>query len=119
MSVSRKTAEVEFGLTDTAVHIPTSRRVAREISFEPPSYHLSEFDEIFKRTFDIFFCLVALTVFAIPMAVIALAIKLESRGPIFYRQERVGLNGKTFKMWKFRSMRVDAEKNSSVGWTVE
>ncbi|HVV26470.1 MAG TPA: TIGR03013 family XrtA/PEP-CTERM system glycosyltransferase [Rhizomicrobium sp.] len=47
---------------------------------------------------------------------VAVAIKLESRGPVFYRQERVGLNGRIFRVWKFRSMRVDAEKDGVPRW---
>ena len=53
---------------------------------------------------------VALAVLAVPMAVIALAVKLDSPGPVFYRQERLGKNGKAFQLVKFRSMRTDAEK---------
>ena len=45
------------------------------------------------------------------MLVTALAIKLESKGPVFYRQERVGFNGRLFNVVKFRSMRTDAEKD--------
>ena len=48
------------------------------------------------------------------MAVTALLIKLDSRGPIFYKQERIGKNGRTFVLMKFRSMRVDAEKSGPV-----
>ena len=44
----------------------------------------------------------------------AILIRLESRGPIFYRQERVGKNGRTFMLMKFRSMRLDAEKDGPV-----
>jgi exopolysaccharide biosynthesis polyprenyl glycosylphosphotransferase len=43
-------------------------------------------------------------------------VKLSSPGPIFYRQERCGLNGKVFKMLKFRSLRVDAEKETGPVW---
>jgi exopolysaccharide biosynthesis polyprenyl glycosylphosphotransferase len=64
-----------------------------------------------KRIFEIVFS-ISLLLFTLPlMVVVAIAIKLESRGPIFYKQERVGLNGKIFSIYKFRSMRVDAEKN--------
>ena len=62
-----------------------------------------------KRAFDIVSCSCALVVCAIPMAVIAVAIKRDSPGPVFYKQERLGLNGKPFILVKFRSMRVDAE----------
>jgi sugar transferase (PEP-CTERM system associated) len=52
------------------------------------------------------------------MLLTAIAVKLDSRGPIFYTQERVGKNGRTFHMIKFRSMRTDAEKNGAV-WATE
>lgn len=65
----------------------------------------------FKRTFEIVFS-IALLLFTLPVLVLtAIAIKLESPGPVFYKQERVGLNGKTFNIIKLRSMRTDAEKN--------
>jgi sugar transferase (PEP-CTERM system associated) len=48
--------------------------------------------------------------------VVALLIKLDSKGPVFYRQERVGLDGRTFKLWKFRSMRTDAEADGVARW---
>ncbi|HEX3558996.1 MAG TPA: TIGR03013 family XrtA/PEP-CTERM system glycosyltransferase [Pyrinomonadaceae bacterium] len=52
---------------------------------------------------------------SLPVALLAaVLIKLDSRGPIFYAQERVGKNGRTFRVYKFRSMRVDAEKNGPV-----
>ena len=50
------------------------------------------------------------------MILVAIAVKLDSRGPIFYTQERVGRNGKSFKIIKFRSMRVDAEETSGPIW---
>ncbi|WP_052186810.1 sugar transferase [Thermoactinomyces sp. Gus2-1] len=66
---------------------------------------------IFKRAFEIVFS-VALLLFTLPVLVLTMiAIKLESPGPVFYKQERVGLNGKRFEIIKLRSMRTDAEKN--------
>lgn len=62
-----------------------------------------------KRIIDIVASLCALCVFAIPMLIIALVIKVDSKGPVFYCQERLGLNGKPFQCIKFRSMRLDAE----------
>src|SRR5207249_3517411 len=59
---------------------------------------------------------VGLIVLAPLMAVIALAIRLSSRGSILYRQERMGLDGRSFQMYKFRSMRVDAELDSGPVW---
>ncbi len=64
-----------------------------------------------KRGFEIIFSL-ALLFFTLPVLVtLAIAIKLESKGPVFYRQERVGYMGKPFYVIKLRSMYVDAEKN--------
>lgn len=62
-----------------------------------------------KRAFDVVSCGCALIVLAIPMAIIAAKIKLESPGPVIYSQRRVGKNGKIFNVYKFRSMYTDAE----------
>lgn len=65
----------------------------------------------FKRLFDIFVSVFALVVTAPLLAVIAILIKRSSPGPVFYQQERIGLNGKPFTIYKFRSMYLDAENN--------
>lgn len=57
-----------------------------------------------KRTVDLLGAAVLITLLAVPMLVIAAAILIDSGGPVFYRQVRVGRNGATFQMWKFRSM---------------
>lgn len=62
-----------------------------------------------KRAFDVVSCSCALVILAIPMAIIAAKIKLESPGPVIYSQRRVGKNGKIFNVYKFRSMYADAE----------
>lgn len=64
-----------------------------------------------KRVFDVIVAVIGLVVCAIPMGVIALLIKLESKGPVIYKQERLGKDGIPFVMYKFHSMRIDAEKN--------
>lgn len=64
----------------------------------------------FKRVFDIIAGLLLLIILAIPMAVIAIMIKLDSEGPVFYRQERVTAYGKRFKIHKFRTMVANADK---------
>lgn len=63
-----------------------------------------------KRAFDVCFAALALLAVAPVMLVAALAIKLTSRGPVFYRSERIGLDGQPFEMIKFRSMVVDADR---------
>lgn len=62
-----------------------------------------------KRAFDIVSCSAALLVLAVPMAVISCKIKRESPGPALYAQTREGKDGKPFKLYKFRSMYIDAE----------
>lgn len=64
----------------------------------------------FKRFIDIVLALIGIAVAGIPMLLIALCVKLESPGPALFKQERLGKNGKVFKMYKFRSMCVGAEK---------
>ena len=66
-----------------------------------------------KRAFDIVASLFAMILLALPMAIIAVCIKLDSPGTILYRQERLGKNGKPIKVLKFRSMHMDAEKNGA------
>lgn len=60
-----------------------------------------------KRTFDLILSLLVLAVFAIPMLLVALMVKLTSKGPVFYWSDRVGVDNVIFKMPKFRSMRID------------
>ncbi len=67
----------------------------------------------FKRVMDIVFSLIALVIFLVPMLIIALLIVCTSRGGVFYCQERLGLNGAKFKVIKFRTMYVDAEKKGA------
>ncbi len=64
-----------------------------------------------KRVFDIIIALAAMVILSPLMIIIAIAIKAEDKGPVLYKQKRLTLNGKEFKVWKFRSMSVDAEKN--------
>jgi lipopolysaccharide/colanic/teichoic acid biosynthesis glycosyltransferase len=59
-----------------------------------------------KRSFDILFALVGLSLLALPFAVIGAAIKLSSKGPVFFRQQRIGRGGKPFWLYKFRTMYV-------------
>jgi lipopolysaccharide/colanic/teichoic acid biosynthesis glycosyltransferase len=69
---------------------------------------------IARRVFDVAVAGVALAAVLLPMAVIALAIRLGSRGPAFFRQERVGLNGRRFRIWKLRTMVSDAPAGGSL-----
>ena len=70
---------------------------------------LSSAARIVKRASDIIIAAVALTLLAPLWLIIALVIKMDSRGPVFYKQERVGMDGRIFLFYKFRTMRVDAD----------
>lgn len=78
------------------------------LSVDLPRY--TGWNHAFKRAFDLLFSGLALTLLSPVLAVIALLIMREDRGPIIFRQERIGLGGKPFMIHKFRSMRVDAEE---------
>jgi Undecaprenyl-phosphate glucose phosphotransferase len=72
---------------------------------------------VLKRVFDFAFALLALTLTAPFFGLVALLIRLTSPGPIFFVQERIGLNGQTFRMYKFRTMHVSAKNESDTVWT--
>jgi sugar transferase (PEP-CTERM system associated) len=74
------------------------------------------FSSLFKRLFDVTVSLLLLTLVLPVLAVAALAIKLDSRGPVFYRQRRIGLYGLGFDIIKLRSMRIDAEVDGNAVW---
>ncbi|MDN5332052.1 MAG: hypothetical protein PWP45_1277 [Tepidanaerobacteraceae bacterium] len=63
-----------------------------------------------KRLFDIFWSFIGLILLLPLFVIVAVLIKIEDGGPVFFRQERIGFKGKKFKIWKFRTMVVDAEK---------
>lgn len=67
--------------------------------------------KIIKRLLDIVFSIIGLTVLSPILILVAILIKVESKGPIIFQQERLGLNGNIFKIYKFRSMCVGAEKS--------
>ncbi len=72
-----------------------------------------------KRLMDFTLAGLGLLLFSPVFFLVALAIRLTSRGPIFYRQERMGLDGRNFWMYKFRSMRIDAEDKTGAVWAIE
>lgn len=76
---------------------------------EPHNVHDSVYSKT-KRSIDIFGALLGLFLTVVLLPVIALAMQFDNSGPIFYNQVRCGLNGKPFRIWKFRSMIVDADR---------
>ncbi len=71
---------------------------------------------LIKRAFDVFAAILGLLFLAPLFVIAAFLIKFTSKGPIIYKQVRVGKNGKLFEIYKFRSMRTDAEKDSGPVW---
>lgn len=73
---------------------------------------------VVKRIMDIVLSLIGIIVTSPVMLVCAILIKVTSKGPIIFKQERVGLHNKNFQMYKFRSMKQQSEKDEKKGWTV-
>lgn len=69
------------------------------------------YQRIVKRGLDVIVAIVALVVLCIPFLLIAVLIKLDSKGPVFFKQQRMGKNGMSFQIYKFRSMREKAPHN--------
>ena len=69
--------------------------------------------KVIKRILDVILSGVMLIIGAIPLLLVALLIKIDSKGPVIFKQERLGVNGKVFRIYKFRSMIVNAEAQGS------
>ncbi len=80
---------------------------------------LQGWNSMVKRSMDLLIAAAAMVVLVPFLPLVALAIWLEDRGPIFYRQERMGLDGKPFMIVKFRSMRINAEATSGPVWAIK
>jgi Undecaprenyl-phosphate glucose phosphotransferase len=77
----------------------------------------NDLNRIIKRVMDLVLGLVALVIAAVPMIVVAVIIKCTSKGPVIYKQKRVGLHNKEFMMYKFRSMQMQEEQKEKTAWT--
>ena len=79
----------------------------------------SGWNQFLKRSMDLFGGIVACILFSPIMLICAMLIKLTSKGPILFKQERIGLHNRPFYMYKFRSMRLQTEEDEKKGWTVK
>lgn len=117
-ALERKTVRSGFAydINSGGVSVESSER-ARRLKEELGSVPVAGIEDrvayrFVKRAFDIVFSAAVLVVFCWLFAIIAIIIKVDDpKGPVFFRQERVGKDGKTFQMFKFRSMCVDAEEH--------
>ncbi len=120
-SVSNEIVEVKV-VPDLLQHI-TLRAAVEDLDGVPivnlSATPLRGIGSVVKRGIDIAASLSCIILFAPVLPLIALAVRLSSPGPIFYRQERMGVDGSSFELLKFRSMVVDAERNTGPVWTEE
>ncbi len=111
---------LEMGITVKVImDVSYSHRMQRPNSFVSSigtlpliTYHtiaLNSYEQFVKRMMDLVFGILALVIFSPLMMITAIAIKLDSPGPVIFKQTRIGQNGRQFKMYKFRSMCQDAE----------
>ncbi len=128
----RRVTEIAERLGDRSVDVQfvpdmkrlhSSRMRLREIAGVPfisvRETGLSGMDRIVKRAFDLTGASVLLLLTSPLILALAVAVKVTSPGPVFYGQERLGRDNRTFRMLKFRTMRVDAEAESGPVWTQE
>jgi sugar transferase (PEP-CTERM system associated) len=82
-------------------------------------FHRSKTTLLLKRIIDLAFGLLGTVLFSPIIALTAIAVRLDSKGPVLYRQSRVGITGKVFNLVKFRSMQLNAERDKGAQWAQE
>ena len=96
---------------------PVTISIGSQLLFSAADSPLTGINIVLKDIFDKTCAFIMLTILAIPMLLIAVLVKLTSKGPIFYTQTRLGMDQKEFKILKFRTMRTDAKKENISQWT--
>ncbi|MEE9186928.1 MAG: sugar transferase, partial [Bacteroidota bacterium] len=111
---------VEFMMVPDMLEMMTSRVRLKEIEGIPflriKDIPMTAWNRILKRTFDVIISVLVLVVTSPLLLLSALLIKLTSKVPAFYKQDRVGLDGQTYQVLKLRTMRVDAESETGPVW---
>jgi Undecaprenyl-phosphate glucose phosphotransferase len=114
---------VDVRIVPDVLQFVTLRAVVEELEGLPVislgQSPITGWNRIAKRGMDLLLAAAGLVVLSPLLGLIALAIRLTSRGSVLYRQERMGLDGRSFAMYKFRSMHVDAEAESGPVWAAE
>ena len=103
------------GLNQIALSYPTVLAEIEQMSIK----HIPNVYQTIQRCIDTLLSCIGMLIGIIPFLAIAIAIKIDSRGPVFYRQKRVGKGGTVFQMIKFRTMRQDAERLVGAVWSVQ
>jgi exopolysaccharide biosynthesis polyprenyl glycosylphosphotransferase len=106
--------EISFVVSPAITGVSSSKLTTRVIAGSPlleiASTKFTGPQYLVKTTFDILFSIIALVIASPVMLITAIVIKVTDRGPVFFKQTRIGVNGKEFQILKFRSMKVGAEK---------
>jgi exopolysaccharide biosynthesis polyprenyl glycosylphosphotransferase len=106
--------EISFVVSPAITGVSSSKLTTRVIAGSPlleiASTKFTGPQYLVKTTFDILFSIIALVIASPVMLITAIVIKITDRGPVFFKQTRIGVNGKEFQILKFRSMKVGAEK---------
>jgi len=92
--------------------------IGSQTLFSAEDSPLSGPSTIIKGAFDVVVALLLLLLLCVPFVIITVLVKLSSKGPVFYKQTRVGMSQKEFTILKFRTMKVDAEAEDNPRWTV-
>ena len=114
MQINRR-QKVEFRLAPSLFNFLPQKTSVEQIGVLPMvrlfREPLSDAERFVKRAFDIVFSIILLAVLSPVLLTVAFAVKLNSRGSILFRQERIGMDGRRFLCYKFRTMRIDADEN--------
>ena len=122
MSAEERDIYMKCGINDTITYDASVTELNKKIQFisdrenilfddEAPKYRILKFKiPVWKRLFDIFFSSIAIIIFSPVFIITAIAIRIESPGPILFKSKRVGTNYTIFDFLKFRSMYIDAEQ---------
>lgn len=121
--ISNENLNVEYMITPDIMGMFTSRSTSGQIEGIPilrwGRTPIEGYSRVVKRLFDLVFSGLAIIVLSPVMLIIAVLIKFDSKGPVFFKQHRIGRNGREFMMLKFRSMKFEKENANGTGWTVE
>ena len=93
--------------------------IGSQILFSSGDSPLSGYKIFLKHVFDFIVAFILLIILAIPMLIIAIIIKLGSKGPVFYKQSRVGMDQREFEIYKFRTMKENAENQEKPKWSTK
>jgi exopolysaccharide biosynthesis polyprenyl glycosylphosphotransferase len=114
---------VKFYLIPNLLEMMTSQLCVEELEGIPvlkiKDVAMSDWNRVFKRVFDVFVSSVALLLMCPLLFVIAVAIVLDSKGRVLYKQTRLGMDGREFELYKFRTMPEGAESETGPVWTVK